>query len=65
MRRVFVLPALLTGLAGPAWADFEDGLRAHLQGDYVTAYLEWEPLAFKPDERFMAEPQARTTCPAR
>jgi hypothetical protein len=45
MRWVVVLVALLSGLAGPAWADFEDGLRAYQQGDYAAAYREWLALA--------------------
>ncbi len=35
--------ALLLG--APAWADFEAGKQAALQGDYTTAYQEWLPLA--------------------
>ena len=35
--------ALLLG--APAWADFEAGKQAALQGDYATAYQEWLPLA--------------------
>lgn len=40
------LAAILTvGLAAPASADFEDGKRAAIEGDYATAYQEWRPLA--------------------
>ena len=31
--------------SGPAVADFEDGKRAALRGDYIAAYREWQPLA--------------------
>ena len=46
MRNRLVLSLFLALLLGPpAWADFEAGKRAALQGDYATAYQEWLPLA--------------------
>lgn len=42
---VFLAAFLLIVLAGPAWADYEAGLKAYNKGDYVTALKEWRPLA--------------------
>ncbi len=39
------LVALLLALAGPASADVESGWQAFLNGDYVTALAELEPIA--------------------
>jgi TPR repeat protein len=40
----FALVAILLS-SQPASADFEDGVRAFLRGDYATAHREWLPLA--------------------
>ncbi|MCH7707009.1 MAG: sel1 repeat family protein, partial [Myxococcales bacterium] len=46
MRNRLALSLFLALLLGaPAWADFEAGKQAALQGDYATAYQEWLPLA--------------------
>jgi len=46
MRWATVMLALVVVLvAAPAWADFEAGVLAYIQGDYATALTEFRPLA--------------------
>lgn len=45
MLRLLVILMLLGGFAGPAAADFKQGLAAYSQGDYDTARTAFEPLA--------------------
>ena len=45
MRRLTLAVAFFLGLAGSAWADFEDGKAAYDRGDYATALEAWLPLA--------------------
>ncbi len=47
MKRLALAVALLIALAVPAWADFQAGADAYWRGDYVTALLEFKPLAEK------------------
>jgi TPR repeat protein len=39
----------ISGLATPAWSDFETGMDAYNHGDYATALREWQPLAEQRD----------------
>ena len=44
--RVLVRIFLLCSFSSPAWSsDFQEGLVAYANGDYVTALREWTPLA--------------------
>lgn len=45
MKRLLAIVAVLIGAAGPAAADFEQGVAAYSQGDFATARAEFEPLA--------------------
>lgn len=36
---------LATAIAATAWAGFEEGKQAAIEGDYATAFREWQPLA--------------------
>jgi TPR repeat protein len=45
----FIAFSLLILLAGPARADFHDGLQAYDAGDYETALEEWRPAAVAGD----------------
>ena len=51
MRRMFATAVLVVGLAGPAWAGFDEGRAAYLKEDYATAYAEFRPLAEQGDAR--------------
>jgi TPR repeat protein len=51
MAKRLVLLLLLTALAGPARAAFEDGLTAFYRFDYGAALDEWIPLAEGGDSR--------------
>ena len=45
LRALIVTMALLAGMAGPAWANLEQGISAYGQGDFATAARELQPLA--------------------
>lgn len=47
MKRILVLAALVVLTATMAWADYETGATAFLDGDYATALKELRPLAEK------------------
>ena len=49
IKRAALTSALLIGLAGTAWADYQSGLMAYYRGDYVVAVREWQPLAQQGD----------------
>ncbi len=40
-----LIAALVFGTTAPAWAGFDEGVAAYNRGAYVTALLEWRPLA--------------------
>lgn len=46
LRLVLLVGALLLG-TGSVWAGFQEGISAAQQGDYITAFHEWKPLAEK------------------
>ena len=43
---IFVV-SLVLGFAAPSWADYQAGLKAYKNKDYVTTIQEWKPLAEK------------------
>jgi TPR repeat protein len=45
MKRIFCVVALIFGLSAAAWADYESGAVAFLDGDYNTAFQELKPIA--------------------
>ncbi|ALE01711.1 tetratricopeptide repeat protein [Candidatus Pseudothioglobus singularis] len=45
MKRLFLLLLLSIGFISSVYADFNDGNTAFNNGDYITAYKEWLPLA--------------------
>ena len=45
MLRALTILVLLAGFAGPAAADFDDGVAAYSQGDFDAARAAFEPLA--------------------
>ena len=47
LKRIIAIAVLMFGLAGPAWADFDEGGAAYKRGDYATALREWNALAEK------------------
>jgi len=48
-RFAITLVLSISGLATPAWSDFEAGMDAYNHGDYATALREWRPLAEQRD----------------
>ncbi len=40
-----LLTSVVVLVAAPAWADFEAGVLAYIQGDYATALTEFRPVA--------------------
>ena len=48
-RFAITLVLSISGLATPAWSDFETGMDAYNHGDYATALREWRPLAEQRD----------------
>jgi TPR repeat protein len=46
---VLAVAMVLGMVTAPAWADYQDGLRAYQHGDYAAAYREWLPLAEQGD----------------
>lgn len=47
MNTRIIMILLVCMMVAPAWAGFEDGLRAYENKDYTTALREWQPLAEK------------------
>ncbi len=48
--KILAVISLLLFAATPSWgADFDKGLTAYQNGDYVTALNEWRPLAEQGD----------------
>ena len=45
MKKLLLLLLLSISLTSSVYADFDDGLRAAQNGDFETAYKEWQPLA--------------------
>ena len=50
-RFAITLVLSISGLATPAWSNFETGMDAYNHGDYATALREWRPLAEQRDQR--------------
>ena len=51
MKRSLASTFLFLVLATPAWAGFDEGVKAYKQGDYATALREMRPLAVDGDVR--------------
>ncbi len=48
---LIVLSSALALLTGPAWAEYQAGLDAHLRGDFEVALKEWSETAAQGDAR--------------
>lgn len=49
--KILAVASALALVAGPAWAEYQAGLDAHLRGDFETAFAEWSETAEEGDAR--------------